>query len=80
MLGIISKMFGGNKSEKDVKKLMPDVEKAKVFFASYSSLSNDALRAKTADNKIISSEYIITGTWDKPVEIESEKDAAQKTK
>ena len=29
-------------------------------------------------NKIISSEYIITGTWDKPVEIESEKDAAQK--
>ena len=29
-------------------------------------------------NKIISSEYIITGTWDKPVEIESEKDGAQK--
>ena len=29
-------------------------------------------------NKIISSEYIITGTWDKPVEIESEQDGAQK--
>ena len=29
-------------------------------------------------NKIISSEYIITGTWDKPVEIESENDGAQK--
>ena len=51
MLSIISKMFGGNKSEKDVKKLMPDVEKAKVFFASYAALSNDALRAKTAEFK-----------------------------
>ena len=29
-------------------------------------------------NKIISSEYTITGTWDKPVEIESEKDNVQK--
>jgi uncharacterized protein (TIGR02099 family) len=29
-------------------------------------------------NKIISSEYTITGTWDKPVEVESEKDNAQK--
>jgi uncharacterized protein (TIGR02099 family) len=30
-------------------------------------------------NKIASSEYIITGTWDKPQEVESEKDKAQKT-
>jgi preprotein translocase subunit SecA len=51
MLSIISKMFGGNKSEKDVKKLMPDVEKAKVFYASYSTLSNDDLRAKTFEFK-----------------------------
>jgi uncharacterized protein YhdP len=29
-------------------------------------------------NKIVSSEYIITGTWDKPVEIESEKDNEKK--
>jgi uncharacterized protein YhdP len=29
-------------------------------------------------NKIISSEYTITGTWDKPVEVESEKESAQK--
>ena len=29
-------------------------------------------------NKIISSEYTIIGTWDKPVEIESEKDGTQK--
>ncbi len=29
-------------------------------------------------NKIVSSEYIITGTWDKPQEVESKKDDAQK--
>jgi uncharacterized protein YhdP len=29
-------------------------------------------------NKIVSSEYIITGTWDKPVEVESKKDNTQK--
>ncbi len=29
-------------------------------------------------NKIASTEYIITGTWDNPQEVESEKDAAQK--
>ncbi|MBC7755233.1 MAG: TIGR02099 family protein [Bdellovibrio sp.] len=29
-------------------------------------------------NKIIQSEYVITGTWDKPVEVESEKSEAQK--
>ena len=29
-------------------------------------------------NKIVQSEYVITGTWDKPVEVESEKSEAQK--
>ena len=29
-------------------------------------------------NKIASTEYIITGTWDNPQEVESEKDNAQK--
>ncbi len=29
-------------------------------------------------NKIISSEYVITGTWDKPVEVESEQENTQK--
>ena len=29
-------------------------------------------------NKIIQSEYVITGTWDKPVEVESEKNETQK--
>jgi preprotein translocase subunit SecA len=47
MAGFISKIFGGNKSEKDVKKITPQVEKINNFFAQYQSLSNDQLRNKT---------------------------------
>jgi len=49
MLGIISKIFGGNKSEKDVKKISPIVEKVNQNFAFYASLSNDQLRNKTQE-------------------------------
>ena len=49
MLGIISKIFGGNKSEKDVKKISPQVEQVNRFFAEYQSISNDELRNKTQD-------------------------------
>ncbi len=51
MLSFISKMFGGNKSEKDVKKISPEVEKTNQFFASYASLTNDELRNKTLEFK-----------------------------
>jgi preprotein translocase subunit SecA len=47
MLGFISKIFGGNKSEKDIKIIQPLVEIINQHFASYQSLSNDQLRAKT---------------------------------
>jgi len=47
MIGIISKMFGGNKSEKDVKKINPIVAKTNAFVASYQQLSNDELRNNT---------------------------------
>jgi len=47
MLGFISKIFGGNKSEKDVKQIQPLVEKINQFFQQYQSLSNDELRANT---------------------------------
>ncbi|RYF91072.1 MAG: hypothetical protein EOO03_02270, partial [Chitinophagaceae bacterium] len=47
MLGIISKLFGGSKSEKDVKQIMPLVDKANRYFTEYQSLSNDQLRNKT---------------------------------
>ena len=51
MIGAISKLFGGNKSEKDVKKISPQVEKINQFFTQYQSLSNDDLRNKTVDFK-----------------------------
>ena len=50
MLGFISKIFGGSKSEKDVKKIEPYVGKINKFFTSYQSLSNDELRSKTQDS------------------------------
>ena len=49
MLGIISKLFGGNKSDKDVKKILPVVEQINQHFASFASLSNDELRGKTLE-------------------------------
>ena len=49
MLGFIQKIFGGSKSEKDVKKLLPIVEKVNHHFTAFSSLSNDQLRYKTEE-------------------------------
>ena len=49
MIGFISKIFGGNKSEKDVRTIMPLVTRINEHFQSYASLSNDDLRSKTAD-------------------------------
>jgi preprotein translocase subunit SecA len=49
MLGIISKLFGGSKSEKDVEKIKPQVESINRFFQEYRALSIDALRGKTAE-------------------------------
>jgi preprotein translocase subunit SecA len=49
MIGFISKMFGGSKSEKDVKQIMPLVTKINQNFQSYASLTNDQLRNKTVE-------------------------------
>jgi preprotein translocase subunit SecA len=49
MLNFINKLFGGSKSEKDVKKLSPVIDQINQHFQSYQSLSNDDLRAKTVD-------------------------------
>jgi preprotein translocase subunit SecA len=51
MIGFISKLFGGKKSEKDVKLIMPIVAKVNQFFEQYKSLSNDELRNKTNEFK-----------------------------
>ncbi len=51
MIGVISKLFGGNKSEKDVKKIRPAIEQINQFFDQYQTLSNDELRNKTSEFK-----------------------------
>jgi preprotein translocase subunit SecA len=50
-MSIFSKIFGGNKSEKDIKIIAPLVDEINKHFASYGSLSNDELRAKTNEFK-----------------------------
>lgn len=51
MLKIISKLLGGNKSEKDIATIQPFVKKINEFFNQYQSISNDELRNKTFDFK-----------------------------
>ena len=49
MIGFLSKMFGGSKSEKDVKTVLPTVTKVNENFQAYQSISNDELRNKTQE-------------------------------
>lgn len=48
-MNFFSRLFGGSKSEKDVKKLLPLVAKINQYFTSYQSLSHDELRQKTTE-------------------------------
>src|SRR3712207_6441018 len=48
MIGFISKLFGGSKSEKDVRTIQPLVVKINQYFNEYNAISNDELRGKTA--------------------------------
>ncbi|MBX7108964.1 MAG: preprotein translocase subunit SecA [Chitinophagales bacterium] len=47
MFGFITKLLGGNKSDKDVRAIEPIVEQIKEEYAKLESLSHDALRSKT---------------------------------
>ena len=58
MLGILSKIFGGNKSEKDIKIITPLVAEINQHFAAYKSLTNDELRAKTGEFKSRIAEHL----------------------
>jgi len=49
MLSFLSKIFGGSKSEKDVKQMLPIVASINQHFAAYQSLTNDQLRNKTQE-------------------------------
>jgi len=51
MIGFFSKIFGGNKSDKDIKIILPVVEQIKQHSANCESLSNDELRSKTNEFK-----------------------------
>ena len=51
MLGFLTKLLGGNKSDKDVRAILPIVEEIKAAYAKLSSLSHDELRAKTGEFK-----------------------------
>src|SRR3954447_4336644 len=73
MLGFLSKILGGNKSEKDVKQIQPLVNQINEYYQQYQSLTNDELRAKTAEFRQRIQEYV------KPVdeEIDSLKKQAE---
>jgi preprotein translocase subunit SecA len=51
MLGFISKMFGGNKSIKDIRIIQPMVDRTLAYGSEYQALSNDQLRTKTTEFK-----------------------------
>ena len=51
MFNLIGKLLGGNKSEKDVAKITPTVQKINQFFSQYQSLTNNELRNKTNEFK-----------------------------
>ena len=73
MLGFISKIFGGSKSQKDVKILLPIVDKTSGFYQQYQSLSHDELRGKTAEFK----QRIVAHLSDTDSEIVNLKDEAE---
>ncbi|MEX2589974.1 MAG: preprotein translocase subunit SecA [Chitinophagales bacterium] len=53
----VEKIFG-NKSEKDIKSIMPLVEKTNEIYSGLSSISNDELRNKTKEFRQRISEYV----------------------
>jgi preprotein translocase subunit SecA len=57
-MSLFSKLFGGSKSEKDVKRIQPMVAEINRHCASWQSLSNDDLRSKTQDFRRRIKEYL----------------------
>ena len=58
MFQFISKIFGGSKSEKDIKKIAPLVDEINQFYTQYQQLNNDQLRHKTVEFKEILSNQL----------------------
>ena len=49
MIGILSKIFGGNKSDKDVKRIQPIISEINKIYSGLNDLSWDELRNKTQE-------------------------------
>lgn len=64
MLQFIARLFGGNKSKKDVQELVPIVNDIRKWDAEFSCLSHDELRAKTAQFKQRINDHIAAITED----------------
>lgn len=73
MLKFISKILGGNKSEKDVKQINPLIPVINRHFEEYQSLTNDQLRNKTTEFKQRIQEHLTVIN----AEIESKKQTAE---
>src|SRR6187551_3110909 len=54
----ITKLFGGSKSERDVKEITPYVKQINDFFDSYKDISHDELRNKTQEFRARIAEYV----------------------
>ncbi|MGN6566995.1 MAG: preprotein translocase subunit SecA [Flavipsychrobacter sp.] len=58
MIGFLSKLFGGNKSDKDVSRIRPLVTEINRAYEELQSLSNDELRNKTREFRQRIGEYL----------------------
>ncbi len=58
MIGFLSKIFGGSKSDKDVKKLQPVIAEINKYYAELQTLTNDQLRNKTKEFRAVIQEYL----------------------
>lgn len=58
MIGFLTKLFGGKKSDKDVKLMQPVVAEINRIFSNYQSLSNDELRNKTQEFRARIKQYL----------------------
>ncbi|MBE2288286.1 MAG: preprotein translocase subunit SecA [Chitinophagaceae bacterium] len=74
MIAFLSKLFGGSKSDKDVKKLQPIVGQINRFFSEMGALSNDELRNKTQEFRARIQEYL-SGIDQQIAERKAEADA-----
>jgi len=60
MIGFFTKLFGGSKSDKDVKRIQPLVVEINKYFKEFQHLSHDELRNKTQEFKALIKNHLAT--------------------